>query len=431
MKIVLINPPYFGVEDDHVEQNLGIAYLAAALRKGGFPDTEILELTGKGSLEKCLALLPYSDVYGFSCYTTSYTNVLAMIRQIREKINPSAYIILGGPHPTAMPEETLRESGADLVITGEGEVAIVEAAAALQSGRPLKGILHGEAVRDLDEIPYPVRLTGKENTFSRTFHGVKTYSLIATRGCPYSCMHCNSNIMGAGSRGVRSRSVENIVGEIRSLKALGASVFRFNDDNFLAHDKIHELLAALGEENIEYRVFGHVRYLTDEICRELRESGCDFVSVGIESMNPDNLRFLRKTDNLKYIGNLKNAEKYGLFIRGSFMVGLPFDTDQNIEQCFGEASRLPMHEFAVYPLIPYPGTEIARRAEELHYRIVDRNFDSYMQMGKERQAGYCLAYDNPETGIRFGPEDVKRWKVRAEEILGQTMTHMSNSRIAH
>lgn len=430
MKIVLINPPCFGVDDDHVEQNLGISYLAAALRHGGFPDTDILELTGTGSLEKSLSLLPDAEVYGFSCYTTSYGNVLAMIRHIRETLHPGAYIILGGPHPTAKPEETLRESGADLVITGEGEAAIVEAVGALRENAPLRGILPGRPIRNLDKIPYPLRLTGKDNTFSRTFHGEKTFSLIATRGCPYSCLHCNSNIMGAGSRGIRSRSVENIIGEIRELKALGAHGFRFNDDNFLAHAQIHELLEALGKEDIRYRVFGHVRYLTDSICRELKESGCGFVSVGIESMNPDNLRFLRKTDNLRYIANLENADRYGLVIRASFMVGLPFDTDESIERYFGEAADLPMQEFAVYPLLPYPGTEIERRAEELHYRIVDHDYDDYMQMGKGRQAGYCLAYDNPETGIRFGPEDVRRWKIRAEELLARTMTHMSASTIA-
>ena len=430
MKIILINPPYFGIENDRLEQNLGIAYLAAVLRENGYKNTELLELTGKDSLEDSLKLLPKADIYGISCYTTSYSNVLSIIQYIKSIINKKAYIILGGPHPSALPEETLRESTADLVIVGEGESSIVKAVQSYDTQTPLRGIIYGEEISKLDEIPFPIRLLGKEYAFSRTFHGEPTVSLIATRGCPNNCIHCNSNIMGAGSKGVRSRSVENIICEIHELKRLGVYNFRFNDDNFLAHRDVVKLLSALARENIHFRIFGHMKFMTKDICRMLRDSGCDFISVGIESMNPNNLKFLRKLDNLRSIENLKNAAEYGLHIRASFIVGLPFDTDETIEKYFQQATLLKIHEFAVYPLIPYPGTMLAKNALKYHYTILSHKFDSYMQMGVNRNACYCLLYNNLETGNRFGPEDVKRWKNRAESILCQSFTHMRESNIA-
>lgn len=170
-----------------------------------------------------------------------------------------------------------------------------------------------------------------------------------------------------------------------------------------------------------------MEYLTDEICRLLKESGCKFVSVGIESLNPNNLKFLHKYNNLIYLHNLENARIYGLIIRASFMVGLPFDTDDTIKYFFDEAAKLYIQEFAVYPLIPYPGTEIAANAEKFHYKITSNDYDKYMQIGVKGCACYSLAYNNPETGNNFYPEDVMRWKQKAEELLGKTMLHMKYS----
>lgn len=430
MKIILINPPYFGIDDDRVEQNLGIAYIASLLQSNGFPDTALLELTGSQTLEQCLSRIPYADAYGISCYTTSYKNTIHILSHIRSVINPQAYTFLGGPHPTAMPESTLTETGADLVITGEGEKAVLQAMEHLQNGTPLTGVLKGIITHNLDKLPFPVRLIDRDHPFSRTFHNKQSLSLIATRGCPHSCLHCNSNIMGAGSKDVRARSVDNIISEIQYLKKLGTDSFRFNDDNFLAHPDAHALLKALAGEAIHFRIFSHIEYLTADTCKLLSNAGCDFVSVGIESLNQDNLRFLGKLSNLASIHNLEYARDVGLIIRGSFMVGLPFDTDDTIETAFEEASYLYMQEFAVYPLIPYPGTGIAMYSHKLHYQIVNKDFDTYLQMGKEGAACYSLAYDNPQNGNHFTPADVRRWKIRAEELLGRHMIHMRDSRVA-
>lgn len=431
MKITLINPPYFEIEDDHVEQNLGIAYLAAVLIENGFKDTFILELTGISNMEDCLRKICASDIYGISCYTTSYKNVLQIIRYIKKEINPNAYIFIGGPHPSALPEETYRESGADLIVVGEGERAVLETAKQVEKGTPLKGIVRYKEIENLDEIPFPIRLLNCENPFSRTLHGEKTLSLLATRGCPNNCLHCNSNIMGSGSHGIRSRSVKNIIDEIRYLKELGIYSFRFNDDNFLAHPDIIELLKKIAIEKIRFRVFSHVEYLTDEVCNLLHNAGCDFVSVGIESLNPDNLRFLHKLNNLYNLNNLNYAIDNGLRIRASFMVGLPYDTDETIDLYFSQAALLPIQEFAVYPLIPYPGTGIAQNASKLHYKILNTDYELYMQMGKNRSAAYCLSYDNPHTGNKFGPDEVYAWKNRAEELLEKTMIHMRFSKVAN
>lgn len=427
MKILLINPPYFGIEDDRLEQNLGLAYIASYLRQNGFENTEIIEMTGTSDMEEALKKLSPADVYGLSCYTTTYSNVKSIISYIIAHINSQAYIFVGGPHPSALPKQTLLESGADAVITGEGEQAALMLMQKLRDGQPIRGIIYGQGVEHLDCLPYPLRLLPKDAPFTRTFQGKRTMSMIATRGCPFSCVHCNSTIMGGGSKGIRSRSIENILGEIRYLKRLGFWSFRFNDDNFLAHAQIVELLRQIAKEGIEFRIFGHLQYLTDEICRLLRQSGCQFVSIGIESLNPKNLKFLHKYNNIIYLHHLENAKKYGLTIRASFMVGLPFDTNESIEYFFKKSAQLSIQEFAVYPLIPYPGTQIAIHAEKYHYKIMNTDYDHYMQMGIDGDACYVLGFDDPEIKNSFTPDDVKYWKQRADALLAQAMLHMKYS----
>ena len=148
-------------------------------------------------------------------------------------------------------------------------------------------------------------------------------------------------------------------------------------------------------------------------------------------MNPDNLRFLGKINNIKYIDNLYNAQKHKLVLRASFMVGLPFDTDDTIERYFKYSSELPLSEYAVYPLIPYPGTLIYEKAKQFHYNIISENYENYRQMGVNGDACYVLEYHNPNTSNHFGPADVRRWKIRAEQLLDQHFIHMRNSSIAN
>ena len=107
------------------------------------------------------------------------------------------------------------------------------------------------------------------------------------------------------------------------------------------------------------------------------------------------------------------------------MVGLPFDTDETIEQSFTKAAELGIDEFAVYPLIPYPGTAIAKFPERFGYTIENKDFLDYVQIGKDGRTCFALKHKN------FNPEDVKRWLGIATQILKSGgVDHMSESEVA-
>jgi radical SAM superfamily enzyme YgiQ (UPF0313 family) len=425
--VILINPPCSLLDEDNPEENLGLSYIAAYLVKEGYV-VSIYEMTGEGDFRQKLRRINPAKIYGISCFTTNLHYTIEIVEYIR-KTQPGSLVYIGGVHATAMPEETLQATGANGVVIGEGEIIFSGIVNQALSGTIPEGVFYGKPVSDLDLLPFPERNLVSRDHFSRKLNGEKCISMLTSRGCHHSCLHCNSIIMGGGNKNVRFRSVKNIVAEIQSLKQMGYRQIRFNDDNFTANPYLPELLKAIKEENIGFRVFGRIEYLTEENCRLLKEAGCAMCSVGLESYHPDNLKFLGKYSMYNYFNQLENAGKYGIVVRASFMVGLPYDTDESIEYYFEESGKhLKFTEFAVYPLIPYPGTPIGKNPGKYGYSIASLDFEKYLQIGRNQLTIYALSFNNEMNS--FTPEDVKRFHYRANEILGSYKTHMKYSHVA-
>jgi len=231
-------------------------------------------------------------------------------------------------------------------------------------------------------------------------------------------------VMGGGNNHVRYRSPDNIAAEIKTLRDKFA-FYRFNDDHFSGHPSLEKVLEQLGNLDIRFRIFARIEDLDAKTCKLLRKAGCVHVTVGLESLNKLNLKMLGKIHQAGREGNVKIAKDQGLIVRASFMVGLPHDTDTAIESAFRTAARLGIDEFAIYPLIPYPGTMIWKYPERFGYAIVNSDFTEYIQMGKDGKTCYALQHKN------FTPEDVNRWMRTANELLKSGgVKHMSESSVA-
>lgn len=422
---MLINPPFGGVIDDALEENLGLAYIAGFLQSKNL-SVEINEMTGNIPLNDRLKQLDDALVYGISYYSTASESVTKIVDYIRSN-KPNALIYIGGPHPSALPEATLKKMNVHGVVVGEGEEAFYKIVRNAKAMSPMYGVIHGQIIKNMDEIPFPVRTVNRER-FTRRLNNEPSISLLSSRGCPYKCLHCNSLIMGGGNPNIRFRSIDNVIEEIRLLKSLGYTKFRFNDDNFSANPNLKQLLSAIEKEQINYRVFGRIEHLTEPVCQLLKKSGCCLFSVGIESCNPDNLKFIGKAVMLNHLSNLAMAKKHGITIRASFMVGLPFDTDESVSCYFNKAAELDFDEYAIYGLIPYPGTSLHSNPAHYHYEILSYDYSTYMQMDKNGESCFVLRYDDGH--YSFEPDDVRRWHDRANKILGSKKTHMRYSSIA-
>jgi radical SAM superfamily enzyme YgiQ (UPF0313 family) len=422
----MINPPSNCVTDDRLEPPLGLLYITATLRENGYENVSVFDMTGcqnESDISNKIASICMADIYGISCFSTNYEYVKQIINHIK-KINPTAYIVVGGPHPSGMPDFTLKDSNVDAVVVGEGEDIFSDAVTAFMKGSRLKGVFYGQGRADIDSYALPVRDLVDISTYSRKLAGQPVVSLLSSRGCVYHCIHCNSVVMGGGNRKVRYRSPDNVVEEIKTLRDTFI-FYRFNDDHFTGNPDLEELLIKIKELDIEFRIFARIEDLNDTTCRLLKEAGCIHISVGLESLNYDNLKILGKKSQAGKEENVKIAKDHGLVVRSSFMVGLPYDNDQTINDSFQIAAHLGLDEFAVYPLIPYPGTTIWQYPERFGYKIIHSDFTDYIQMGTNGKTCYALQHRN------FMPDDVRRWLQMATKLLKQGgIKHMSESRIA-
>lgn len=425
-KIALIHPPANCVNEDRKEPPIGLLYIAATIRKIGYTDVSVYDMTGcrneKERFDK-IQSIPDADIYGVHCLCTNYNYAKQAIERIRI-INPHAYILIGGPNPSGAPEFTLQDSGADVVAVGEGEDLFKDCVDSFIKGNRLTGIIKGHGRDDIDSYPFPARDLVDLATYTRTLMGQPVISLLSSRGCKHHCFHCNSVVMGGGNYNVRYRSAGNIALEIDSLRDT-YDYFRFNDDHFTGNPGLEDVLEQIQGFNIQFRIFARVDDLNDESCRMLKEAGCVHVSIGLESLNYGNLKSIGKISQIGNEGNVRIAKSHGLIVRSSFMVGLPFDTDRTIDEAFRRASQLGIDEFAIYPLMPYPGTKIWKNPERFGYTIVDSDFIDYVQIGKNGKTCFALKHKN------FGPEDVERWLKTATQILKEGgAKHVSESEVA-
>jgi radical SAM superfamily enzyme YgiQ (UPF0313 family) len=410
--VILINPPSDCVDDDHLEPQLGLLYIASLLRENGIP-VQIYEMTGcrtEEEVKRKIENIPEASIYGFTTYCTNYPYVKRCIDYIRLKTS-NAFIVLGGPNPTALPGLTLKDIKCDCVITGEGEDAFLFAAETILNKHDLPKIIKGKGRANIDTYPTPAWDLIDLNSYTRTLEGEKAVSIISSRGCKYKCVHCNSVVMG-GSNKVRYRTPGNIIKEVHYLRKKGLKKFRFNDDNFVGNPAITTLLSQLTDLDINYRIFARLEELNRKNCRLLEESGCRHISVGLETLNPDNLKVLGK---YKQIGleekHLHNIKQYGMTVRVYFMIGLPFDNDETVPKYFEKACKLPFDEYSLYPLIPYPGTRIWNEPEKFDYEIIDKDFTHYVQIGKGGKTCFALQHKN------FTVENVREWFKIVTEIM--------------
>jgi len=411
-KILLVNPPSNRVTDDRVEPPLGLLYIASTLRERGYENIELFDMTGcKNEFETDAKIknISYADIYGFTCIATNYEVIPRIILQIR-KLNSSAYIAIGGTIPTGIPEMTLYDSKADVVIIGEGEDIFASCVKGYIEGKPLKGVVNGIGRININSYSFPARDLVDISSYSRRKNGRPTVSLLCSRGCIHHCVHCNSVVMGGGNKNVRFRNADNIIKEVESLRE-HFEYFRFNDDHFTGNPNLEEILIRIKDFDINFRIFARVEDLNAKWCKLLSDAGCREVVIGLESLNPDNLKMLGKYKQLGKEMNVKIAKDYRLIVKSSFMVGLPYDSDETIEFYFHKAANIGLDEFAVYPLIPYPGTLIWKNPEKFGYEIINPDFRNYVKMGIDRKSCFALRHKN------FTQEDVQRWIQMANDIL--------------
>lgn len=405
---VLINVAVPELEDERRQAPSGLVSIATYAAECGFNIAvcDMAILPGNS-----IKNIPSSPIYGFSTYTMTYHRTLSILSDLKAR-EPDAFCVAGGPHASALPEQVSNDF--DAVVVGEGEVAFVSILQSFRESRiaVVPSIIRTDIIDNLDSLPFPDYYSYTNvKSYTREIEGDPAICIDSSRGCDHRCRFCNSRVIERGRW--RGRSAENVVQEISWHHSMGFKSIRFNDDNFLVNtSRVRRICELLAPIDVKFRIFARAESLTPEICDCLIHAGCRHVAIGVESLSSRMLAFMGKGENVsRIISGVKAAADAGLMTRGFFIAGFPGETNETISESLRALKELPLDEACVYPAIPYPGTDLFHDPKRFGIVWIDPNFSNYIQVGRNRSAGYVLQTDS------FGPDDVRRWKAAYEDTF--------------
>ncbi|HSJ55871.1 MAG TPA: radical SAM protein [Anaerolineae bacterium] len=452
MKVLLVSPKS-SVWNSRKHIHMGLGYLAGSLLAAGYDDVTLFDAEVEDeTIDAHLARTRY-DVVGISSPTPLIYEAWAAAALAKAQ---GAVTILGGPHLTLMPDESMERDEVDLVVRGEAEETLVEILHALErpefrtteSGTPslclpddpwstIAGLtyrnLEGETVhnvpralrKDVENIPWPAyhlfkidRYTNLQPLTDGLDPHARAYTIVTSRGCPYQCIYCSKPITG---NTWRARSPEDVVAEWRYLvEEMGATEIGITDDVWnLKLERAKEICRLLIDQGLTHvpwvTVHGMRADHTDaELFRLMKQAGCKRVGFGVESGNQAVLDAIKKRQTLDDVRQaFRDAKAAGLQTMGFFIFGLPADTAESMEDTIRFALELEPDMANFMIAAPYPGTElweIARRDGKL-YSMDWRDYAIH-----DEKARYELPSLPPQLVERKWREANRRFYLRPRQL---------------
>ncbi|MDI6840226.1 MAG: radical SAM protein [bacterium] len=391
MDVLLINPPWYKRKGNiwrginPILPPLGLAYIGSFLEREGVK-VEILDAQAEGCsvskiYNKLKTMKGVPNFIGITATTSTIGNALD-VAQICKTIYPKSKVILGGVHPTALPDEVMKDENIDYVVRGEGEATFWEIVNGKKEEEILglsyksKGsVFHNidrPVFKCLDDLPFPayhLLPIEKYRPAIGAYKRLPAMSMLTTRGCPGHCTFCFGNFLGERTR---YRSARNIVNEIKLLQSgYGIKEISFYDDVFTTFkSNIQDLCRLIIEENIDitWSCFSRVDFVDEATLRLMKKAGCHQICYGIESGNEQILRNIKKETSLDKAKEIIALTKsIGIETRTSFMFGNPGETEETMRETINFAVSLEP-DIAIFNITtPYPGTEMFLWAKEKGY----------------------------------------------------------------
>lgn len=390
MKIALVKPNYHA---HLITPPLGIGYVSSFLKSKGYEVIIVDGLNRNLNDEQIIKEVETCELVGLSVLSAYYLRA----KELSEKLKAAGKIVVwGGVHATVMPDHVLKETKADYVVCGEGEMTAWELIQALENNHDTEGIpglysrstqrfIPREFIQDLDSLPFPDWAALDPRTYQKAPHGalIKNFPvapITSTRGCPYECTFCVSPKMWR--RSIRFRSPKNVVDEIEYLaKEFGIKEIHFEDDNFTLK---REHAATVCEEimrrhlKISFTTPNGIRAdkVDEDLLLLMKKAGCYFVGFGIESGNQYIIDNIKKHEKLEIVEKaIRLAHKVGLMTQGFFIFGLPGETKDSIKQTIKFAKSVPLDRAQFLLLDLIPGSELwEQHKNEIVYDYTKKSF---------------------------------------------------------
>jgi len=419
MKVMLCVPPmkksvYFtsSLQSPH----LGLASIAALIRTNNHEvrilDAKIFKMSVKQFIDHIVDYRP--DIIGMNLVTTEVDFVNSFMGNITKQL-PHTMVLAGGPHVSALPEESLnRYRYLDAVVIGEGEEAFSSIVNNIDDltkipnlAYRVNGSIHiNPATRPVDfsQLPMPAW---------DLYPPLNYYPIQTVRGCPFSCSFCY-NFLG---RKVRTRPIQNVIEEIQFLLNYSPAFTEcwiidptFGVPQKYAFELMHQMIKAGLPKKISWSCHTRIDVASNDMFSLMKESGAYAVGLGIESGSDQVLTETLKSITVKKITEVVDqAKESGLETRGFYIMGHPNETRESVKSTIDLAIKLNTTRSNFGIMVPWPGTKVFKWAlgNRKGYRLLHRNYGKYqkhfgealeiqgvsrMYMNLMRVKGYVLVY---------------------------------------
>ncbi len=375
MKVLLVNPNYACFEPVKIV-HLGLAYLAAVLEQNGY-EVSTVDLNVEPD-EKFRRLARESDVIGITATTITMAEAWKLVAKAR-KINPDALIIMGGPHPTCQSGEILETGKVDYVVIGEGEVTMLELLKAIEGKNDVKNV-KGIAYRnnkkvivnkprplisDLDSLPLPAYHlfpSLDKYTWYVPHPKKRGAGIMTSRGCPFNCIYCYKGLFGYMWR---SRSPESVFKEWEWLiNDIGVEEIAIYDDIFnLSLERVNKIYDLILEKNLGIPHFFpnglRAEFIDLSTLQKMKKAGCIRIAFGVETGSKRIMKAIdKRLDFNKVRKAFKLCEKVGIESTAFFILGLPGENRQTMQETIDFAKELNPTFAQFTTLTPFVGTRV-------------------------------------------------------------------------
>jgi len=422
MKVLLIDPGFgedsfhtFGASHWSSIINHGLCSIGTYARDVGGFDVELLDirkLKGWDYFRHEVADRR-PTVVGISMRSCDEKVVVKAIDVIKG-LDAGIQVVVGGPHPTIVPEDMARFQNIDHIILGEGEISFTALLENIRDGKAVDRVIVGERP-DLDQLPledrefYDYRVSMNLPNYPGLF-APPMVTMITVRGCAFRCGFCAPHAEKMFGKKVRYRSVDRVIEDLQILRdKYHFKSLKFYNSDFMANTKyVYELCDKLEANGFIQPILIQTR--ASSLCRDelavkrLKDVGLKLVLMGFESGSQRMLDFMQKGCKVEH--NIRAAEicrKYDLIFSGSFMFGLPTETAEDVRLSVELARKIRPHFTSVAFFTPLPGTYLYDYVQERGLSLVEGPDD-------------LLSFSPSKPKIKGVDYEVA--KAGAEEILG-------------
>lgn len=435
MKILLVYPQA-KIWNMPKQIPLGLASIGAVLLKAGY-EVEVFDtVVEPKSLKLKLEKNKY-DLVGISATTPLIKNAWKIAMDIKKY--SQVPVVIGGPHVSALPDESLAQRGVDMVVRGEGEEAILEICEMLAGKRKKEKILglsyknkgkiiHNAArllKKNIDDLPFPAYQLFQIEKYSITQplrdlqkENSRAFYIMTSRGCPYGCNYCFKGICG---RSWRPKSAEKVIEEwdylVRVMKAteIGVQDDVFNLDRKRAI-KICDLLIKKDLNRVPWITNNGIRAdkVDLELLTKMKQAGCKRVAFGVENGSQQILDKIQKQLSISQIEKaFKLAKKAGLETMGFFMFGNSGENEKTMEQTINFALKLnpDIAHFSI--ATPFPGAPLYEEVLN-NGQLLNNDWDDFGIL--EGRGMFVLGEVTPQLVSKKWHEAYRRFYLRPGRI---------------